>query len=410
MEEREDNAIYKVVVNHEEQYSIWPAEKENPLGWKNEGKVGPKAACLAHIKEIGSDMRPLSLRGEVRVSHSQLDKLEAIQSGTSLPVVIQPALDGVDLAAWAQSNCEFIEAHLLKHGGILFRNFGVNSAAEFERIAKSICPQLLDYVGGAAPRIKVSGKVYTSTEFSPEHPISLHNELNYSNKWPMKIFFFCLEAPQQGGATPIADCRRILEIMNPEIKERFVKKKVMYVRNFHSGTGPGLSWQNSFETADKVAVENSCRQAGTDFEWKDGDRLRVREVRPAVATHPKTGESVWFNQAELFHPSVLGDEMYEALLATMNNDELPANAFYGDGSPIEISVLREIRRLYQQEAVLFPWRKGDILLLDNMLASHGRMPFVGPRKILVAMGEPIDEMGRAKTNIPLRLQPSSERE
>jgi len=48
MEEREDNAIYKVVVNHEEQYSIWPAEKENPLGWKNEGKVGPKAECLAH--------------------------------------------------------------------------------------------------------------------------------------------------------------------------------------------------------------------------------------------------------------------------------------------------------------------------------------------------------------------------
>ena len=60
--EREDTTIYKVVVNHEEQYSIWPEYKENPLGWKDVGKVGPKAECLAHIKEIWTDMRPLSLR------------------------------------------------------------------------------------------------------------------------------------------------------------------------------------------------------------------------------------------------------------------------------------------------------------------------------------------------------------
>jgi len=60
--DREDTTIYKVVVNHEEQYSIWPEYKENPLGWKDEGKVGPKAECLAHIKEIWTDMRPLSLR------------------------------------------------------------------------------------------------------------------------------------------------------------------------------------------------------------------------------------------------------------------------------------------------------------------------------------------------------------
>ena len=62
MEEGEDNAIYKVVANHEEQYSIWPAARENPLGWKDAGKVGPKADCLAYIKEVWTDMRPLSLR------------------------------------------------------------------------------------------------------------------------------------------------------------------------------------------------------------------------------------------------------------------------------------------------------------------------------------------------------------
>jgi uncharacterized protein YbdZ (MbtH family) len=60
--DREDTTIYKVVVNHEEQYSIWPADRENPLGWNDAGKQGPKAECLAYIKEVWTDMRPLSLR------------------------------------------------------------------------------------------------------------------------------------------------------------------------------------------------------------------------------------------------------------------------------------------------------------------------------------------------------------
>ena len=61
-EEAEDTTIYKVVVNHEEQYSIWRSDRENPLGWKDEGKVGTKAECLAHINEVWTDLRPLSLR------------------------------------------------------------------------------------------------------------------------------------------------------------------------------------------------------------------------------------------------------------------------------------------------------------------------------------------------------------
>jgi MbtH protein len=61
-EETEDKTIYKVVVNHEEQYSIWPSHKENPLGWNEVGKKGTKNECLAYIKEVWTDMRPLSLR------------------------------------------------------------------------------------------------------------------------------------------------------------------------------------------------------------------------------------------------------------------------------------------------------------------------------------------------------------
>jgi len=58
----EDKTVYKVVVNHEEQYSIWPALRQNPLGWLDVGKDGSKQECLNHIEEVWTDMRPLSLR------------------------------------------------------------------------------------------------------------------------------------------------------------------------------------------------------------------------------------------------------------------------------------------------------------------------------------------------------------
>ena len=64
-EDEEDTTIYKVVVNQEEQYSIWPADRENPAGWRDAGKSGKKAECLEYVKEVWTDMRPLSLRRQM---------------------------------------------------------------------------------------------------------------------------------------------------------------------------------------------------------------------------------------------------------------------------------------------------------------------------------------------------------
>jgi len=96
---------------------------------------------------------------------------------------------------------------------------------------------------------------------------------------------------------------------------------------------------------------------------------------------------LWFNQAHLFHISSLEASARESLLSIFKEHELPSNAYYGDGSRIETSVLDEIRGVYNETAITFQWQQGDILMLDNFLASHGREPFVGPRKIVVAMTE-----------------------
>lgn len=70
-DETEDTTVYTVVVNHEEQYSIWPADREIPLGWKDAGKSGSKAECLAYIEEVWTDMRPLSLRRQMEAMEKQ---------------------------------------------------------------------------------------------------------------------------------------------------------------------------------------------------------------------------------------------------------------------------------------------------------------------------------------------------
>lgn len=325
-------------------------------------------------------------RQAVKVSTTNLVNLDLLQPEQPLPLVIQPAVEGINLVTWAASNRDAIETWLLQHGGLLFRNFNIREVAQFEQFIQTISGELLDYSYRSTPRSQVSGKIYTSTEYPASQSIPLHNEMAYSLNWPMKIWFFCLKSAEAGGETPIADSRKVFARLDSKIKEKFMQTKVMYVRNY--GDKLDLNWQNVFQTTNKSEVENYCHKSGIEFEWKDKNHLRTRQVCQAVATHPKTGETVWFNQAHLFHVSSLEREVYQSLLAAFKEEDLPRNSYYGDGSPIEAFVLEEIRQVYQQEAVVFPWEEGDILMLDNMLAAHGRLPFVGSRKVLVGMANP----------------------
>jgi alpha-ketoglutarate-dependent taurine dioxygenase len=327
-------------------------------------------------------------RKAVEISRENLVKTELFQPEQSLPLVIQPAVEGVNLVTWVTTNREQIETWLLQHGGILFRNFNVRGITEFEQFIQASSGTLLDYSYRSTPRSWVSGKIYTSTEYPAAQSIPLHNEMSYSRNWPMKICFFCVKVAEQGGETPIADSRKIFQRLAPTIKDQLIQKQVLYVRNY--GDKVDLTWQNVFQTNSKSEVEDYCRNADIEFEWKDNDRLRTRQICQAIAIHPKTCETVWFNQAHLFHISSLRSDVRQSLLSTFKEEDLPRNAYYGDGSPIEDSVLDEIRALYQQEAVAFPWQEGDILMLDNMLAAHGRLPFTGSRKVVVGMGEPFN--------------------
>ena len=308
-----------------------------------------------------------------------------------LPLVVQPKIAGVGLSEWARDNRDFIDSSLLQHGGILFRGFETRTQEEFKRFLDATQVELMHYMEGATPRFELSSKLYTSTEFPPEHSIQLHNELCYVTTWPMKIWFFCLQAAEQGGATPIGDVRKVYERIDREVREKFIEKGWLLVRNFNEGLG--LSWQTSFRATDKSAVEDYFRRAQIDFEWRAEGHLMTRQVRPAIARHPRSGELVWFNHIGFWHLSSLEPRLREILLSEFGEEGLPYNTYYGDGSPIEAEVVAHLRDAYQAETVSFPWQNGDVLMLDNMLVAHGRAAFSGIRKVLAAMGEPFSNRG-----------------
>ena len=327
-------------------------------------------------------------RKPLRISDGTLIKLSQLSPGQHLPLVVEPAGPGLDLAEWAAGQREFIQEKLLDHGGILFRGFSVDTAVGLENTINAISGESLEYRERSSPRSLVEGRIYTSTDYPPDQSIFLHNENSYQRIWPMKIFFCCLVPALSGGETPIADCRKVFGRLSRQVVERFEQKRCMYVRNF--GTSFGLSWQDVFQTSDKAEVEAHCRRNGLEVHWLEDNRLRTSAVRSAIVQHPILNRSVWFNHVTFFHISTLG-AVGEMLLEELGEESLPNNTYYGDGSKIEPEVLQELREAYRAETVSFPWQKGDVLILDNMLTAHGRAPFKGPRKIVVGMAEPTSE-------------------
>lgn len=281
---------------------------------------------------------------------------------------------------------ETLAGLLLEVGAVLLRGFGPLEPAEFGRFVRDFSGgRPLDYVGGASPRVKVCEGVYTSTEYPRHYTLSLHNELSYTYRWPGHLYFYCDTPAAVGGETPLADSRTLLSKIDAGVAARFKEKGVRYERRLHGGAGVGLSWQEAFETDDRDMVEEYCRAGNVSYAWGEDGGLRTSQVRPATHVHPLTGEEVWFNQADAFHVSGMHPETYREYISRMSEGEFPLNACHGDGSAIDPAALAHVREVMAAEMSLFDWRAGDLLVLDNVLAAHGRMPFSGARRVLVAM-------------------------
>lgn len=291
----------------------------------------------------------------------------------------------IDPTLWIKENRQDFEQLLLKKGGILLRDFNINSLSEFNDFSQEVCPNLMEYTYRSTPRTNLGGKLYTATEYPASLSIPLHNENSYSKRWPQKIMFFCAICPEEGGQTPLADSRQVYTSINKEVREKFEKYGVMYIRNYTPGLD--LDWRIVFQTSDKKEVEKYCQENDIEYNWGiNGAELTTKQVCQATLQHPETKEEVWFNQAHLFHHLSIEAETGISLTNELSIGSLPRNACYGNGDPISLDALDAIRAAYKEHEIIFNWKRGDLLILDNILMAHGRKPFKGERKIVVSMG------------------------
>jgi alpha-ketoglutarate-dependent taurine dioxygenase len=303
-----------------------------------------------------------------------------------MPLIIRPATQNVDLAEWISANHDELNTYFDKYGAIVFKGFGLKGAADFERAAAAVSPELFAEYGDL-PQESTTERIYHSTPYPEDKMILFHNESSHLPQWPIRQFFFCVVPSQEGGATPLLDCRRSYEALDPELRRDFSEKGLQYVRNFAEGID--VPWQDFFHTDDKAEVERMCSEAGMGCEWT-ANGLRITQVSPAVAVHPRTGEKLFFNQIQLHHVSCLDDETRSALGQLFAEEDMPRNVYFGDGTPIPDEVVDRIGELYEELCVEPPWEAGDMIALDNMLVAHARRPFKGERKILVAMAEMVN--------------------
>ena len=136
-------------------------------------------------------------------------------------VVIEPALDGVNLATWLASQSVYLDELLIGHGALLFRGFDCSSAAQLENLISATGAPLFDYTYRSTPRKRIEGGIFSSTEYPASQFIPLHNEMSETRQWPARLWFCCLRPADEGGATPLADSRSVWRRIPQEVRRCF---------------------------------------------------------------------------------------------------------------------------------------------------------------------------------------------
>ncbi|WP_413291198.1 TauD/TfdA family dioxygenase [Bdellovibrio sp. HCB337] len=296
---------------------------------------------------------------------------------------------------------ETLHADLIKHGAILLRGFPIDTPEKFGEVTRILAGEagLLTYEGGISPRSEVAAKVFTATNAPNYMKISMHSEMVYLKEFPSQILFYCDVEPQIGGETPIADTRAVLNSVSPAVRKKIEERGVLYVRELSPLTPMkrwleklnsifGMStWQRSYGTESREQVEESCKHLGQEYTWKENGAVETRIRLPATLVHPVTKDTVWFNNVHyyLIHARNFGPFFVHVIRLYKKIFREVFDAFYGDGSIISDEDKIDISNAIDQNTKSFRWKKGDVLILDNLLMMHGRNPFKGPRRILVSM-------------------------
>jgi hypothetical protein len=229
--------------------------------------------------------------------------------------------------------------------------------------------------------------VYSSSKWPANQQMCNHHELSYATEFPTLMLFACLKAPTSGGVTGVADSPSVLAALPADLVARFEAEGWWLIRSYNEDIG--ASWQDSFGTGDRGAVEAYCNANGIQFEWQSDGGLVTRQHRAAVVVHPVTQQKCWFNQIAFLNEWTMAPEVRDYLVEVYGSDGLPFNTRFGNGDPLSQDIVDTINGVYEAHTLREPWQAGDLMLVDNIRATHCRDPYEGDREIVVGLGDPV---------------------
>ncbi|NIB40467.1 SyrP protein [Pseudomaricurvus alkylphenolicus] len=284
------------------------------------------------------------------------------------------------------NNVDALKKELGSTGAILFRGFPITDAESYDAFFSSFGYPNFTYKESLsnAVRINHTEYVFTANEAPKDVEIYLHNEMAQTPIYPNIISLFCEAAADQGGATVV--CRSdnmYTELMKnaPEMTEKLEKVGVKYTTvmpyDDSPESGQGRSWRGTLGVETKEQAEEKLSSLGYSWVWNDDQSLAAQTgALPAIKTL-EGGRKVFFNQ------------IIAAYMGWKGVRENPSVALcFGDGSDFTKDYLDEIVAASRKLSYDIEWQDGDVAIVDNHLAMHGRMPYSGDRKrkVLVVLG------------------------
>lgn len=319
---------------------------------------------------------------------------------SGLVTVIEPAgiADRTRLPALIRDSAERLRRCLYESGALLFRGFDVDSAAAFEDAALAFGIELGQYPYLTSNyRAPVHGHVVEASSLAPHMPVVPHTEQSFASFRPGTLGFCCLSEAREGGDTPLHDMRAVTAALQPS--SLAFLRDAMFCKHV---VADDKAMQANFATTDRTSIEELCARLGVAVSFEDG-RCEFTTGGPCLTLHPRH-QTAYFSAFTSTTPALLhffsryahvagaGAAVYEQLGSQLRADPtLNPNEFFlmkgGHRVDIPPQLHDETSSLLWEHAVVFRWRRGDILFLDNIAVGHSRLPYVPPRNVVAVVGD-----------------------
>ncbi|WP_407890343.1 TauD/TfdA family dioxygenase [Scytonema sp. NUACC26] len=361
---------------------------------------------------------PISISDNIRLRFLQDEEKTFSSSETELPLVVQPVNDKsfAVLEARLHESSDWFNKQLDKYGAILFRGFEVESAEQFQKVLELLHVQLEShYHFGSAHRVRITDKVFTSSEAPPDTIIAPHNELNMVPVRPGILAFFCQVQPDRYGETPIINTEKLFYDLSPKLQHKIANYPQRFVRYV-----PYHLLEIVFEDLSHEEITELLQKQGFDFNWEKDGSISFECSYIPLFSHPRTSKLCFCLSIV---DCLVSREWYRnlrqrySLRKRLYYDFLPANLYKSiqqglttaatvvDGSQKRTSTLnayfvnesdryvtmteaeaQELGKAEWKNAAIFSWKQGDVLVIDNLQVAHSRLNTKLKRKILTAFG------------------------